>query len=144
MLIASSMRPHVPSAAPGLCRFQWAYQQLVDLRYEWAVPSDVRAKPLPGSPTPDALYYLDEEELSGNASARPDGSLRYYVAALEDNALNATNQLFVAGAAAANLSCRDPIMPRCCGVVHAGRCMQQGRLRLPAHVMHRGHCQQPV
>ena len=103
------MQTHVLSRAYACDRFQWAYQQLVDLRYEWAVPSDARAKPSPGSPAPDTLYYLPEDELSSNASARPAGSLQYYIAALEQDALNATNQLFVAGAA--------PAPQWCCAVI---------------------------
>lgn len=69
----------------------------MDLRYEWAVPSDQRVNNPPNSPKPDVLYLLAEDTLSNNASARPAGSLQYYVAALEENALNATSQTSVAG-----------------------------------------------
>ena len=70
----------------------------MDLRLEWAVPSDARVNGPPGSPKSDVQYYLGEDMLSNNASARPAGSLQYYVAALQENALNATSQGSVAGA----------------------------------------------
>ena len=80
------------------CRFLWAYQQLVDLRYEWAVKLDLLPKTPESSPPSDALYYLGEDNLAGNASIQPPASLAYYMAALEANARNITSQSNLAGA----------------------------------------------
>lgn len=76
----------------------WAYQQLVDLRYEWALKIDPLPDSPAGSPQSDALYYLAEGSLAGNASVQPPGSLAFYVAALEENARNTTSQNSIAGA----------------------------------------------
>ncbi|EIE24481.1 alpha/beta-hydrolase [Coccomyxa subellipsoidea C-169] len=76
----------------GDARFLWAYQQLVDLRYEWAVKSDPLPDTPEGSPQSDALYYLGEGTLAGNASLQPPASLTFYMAALEANARNITSQ----------------------------------------------------
>ncbi len=81
----------------------------MDLRYEWAVQSDARARGPPGSPAPDAQYFLSEYALASNSSARPADSLQYYVAALEASALNATSQTFVAGG-----EMRYPSPAQCC------------------------------
>ncbi len=82
----------------AVCRFLWAYQQLVDLRYEWAVKSDPLPDTPEGSPQSDALYYLGEGTLAGNASLQPPASLAFYMAALEANARNITSQGSLAGA----------------------------------------------
>lgn len=78
-------------------RFLWNYQQLVDLRYEWAVKSDPLPNTPPDSPPSDALYYLGEGSLAGNTSVQPPASLANYMAALEENARNITSQGDIAG-----------------------------------------------
>ncbi|BDA42896.1 probable lipase at C-terminar half [Coccomyxa sp. Obi] len=83
-------------------RFLWAYQQLVDLRYEWAVKSDPLPNTPASSPASDAVYYLGEDGLEGNASVQPPASLAYYMAALEANARNTTSQADLAGDNAQN------------------------------------------
>ena len=72
-------------------RFAWAYQQLVDVRYEWATRSDQRVNQPANSPVSDALFFLDGS-LSANASTGPPDSLQYYLAMLEQNAVGSTNQ----------------------------------------------------
>ncbi len=72
-------------------RFAWAYQQLVDLRYEWATRSDQRVNQPAASPVSDALFFLDGA-LPANASTGPPDSLQYYLAILEHNAVGSTNQ----------------------------------------------------
>ncbi|CAL8467464.1 g7002 [Coccomyxa elongata] len=86
----------------GSDRFLWAYEQLVDLRYEWAVKSDPLPNTPESSPASDALYYLGEDNLAGNASVQPPASLAYYMAALEENARNITSQANFAGDNAQN------------------------------------------
>ena len=71
------------------CRFAWAYQQLVDIRYEWAVRADQRVNQPAGSPVSDALFYLDEN-VPTNASTGLPGSLQYYLTILEQNAVGST------------------------------------------------------
>ena len=62
----------------------------------------MKSDPLPNtpesSPPSDALYYLGEGGLAGNASIQPPASLAYYMAALEGNARNITSQANFAGA----------------------------------------------
>lgn len=70
----------------------------MDLRYEWALKIDPLPDSPAGSPQSDALYYLAEGSLAGNASVQPPGSLAFYVAALEENARNTTSQNSIAGA----------------------------------------------
>ncbi len=71
------------------CRFAWAYQQLVDMRYEWAVRSDQRVNQPASSPVSDALFFLDENTPM-NASTGVSGSLQYYLSILEQNAVSST------------------------------------------------------
>ena len=71
------------------CRFLWAYQQLVDTRYEWAIKADQRVNQPASSPVSDALFFLDEN-VSTNASTGLPGSLQYYLTLLEQNAVGST------------------------------------------------------
>ena len=84
-------------------RFAWAYQQLVDVRYEWATRSDQRVNQPANSPVSDALFFLDGK-LPANASTGPPDSLQYYLAILEYNAVGSTNQKSLGGMAR-SLSC---------------------------------------
>jgi hypothetical protein len=69
----------------------------VDLRYDWAVRSDVRPNQPAGLPASDALNYLNETALLGNVSAGQPGSLPFYMAALQYSALHTTSQQAIAG-----------------------------------------------
>lgn len=72
-------------------RFAWAYQQLVDTRYEWAVKGDQRVNQPANSPVSDALFILDGNS-QANASTGPPSSLQYYLAVLEQNAIYSTDK----------------------------------------------------
>lgn len=81
----------------SLCaRFAWAYQQLVDIRYEWAVKADERVNQPADSPVSDALFYFTGD-LPSNASSGAPGSLPYYLAILEQNAVSSASKKQFAG-----------------------------------------------
>ena len=77
-------------------RFAWAYQQLVDIRYEWAVKADERVNQPDNSPVSDALFFFTGD-LPSNASIGAPGSLQYYLAILEQDAVNSSSKKQFAG-----------------------------------------------
>ena len=77
-------------------RFAWAYQQLVDIRYEWAVKEDGRVNEPASSPVSDALFFFTGD-LPSNASTGAPGSLQYYLAILEQNAVSSSSKKQFAG-----------------------------------------------
>lgn len=113
----------------------------MDLRYEWAVKSDPLPNTPESSPASDALYYLGEDGLAGNASVQPPASLAYYMAALEENARNATSQANFAGAGHV-LTCTNPSPMLCAKVLiytltlHAHQSVHLQDITLTATDMH--------
>ena len=77
-------------------RFAWAYQQLVDIRYEWAVKADERVNQPANSPVSDALFFFTGDPPS-NASSGAPGSLQYYLAILEQDAVSSASKKQFAG-----------------------------------------------
>ena len=59
------------------------------MRYEWAIRADQRVNGPASSPVSDALFFLDEN-VPTNASTGLPGSLQYYLAILEQNAVGST------------------------------------------------------
>ena len=82
--------------ASAYARFAWAYQQLVDIRYEWAVKADERVNEPDNSPVSDALFFFTGD-LPSNASSGAAGSLQYYLAILEQDAVSSTSKKQFAG-----------------------------------------------
>ena len=81
---------------PPCARFAWAYQQLVDIRYEWAVKADERVNQPAGSPVADAQFFFTGD-LPSDASAGAPGSLQYYLAILEQDAVSSASEKQFAG-----------------------------------------------